>query len=127
MFLSPQDRIWTLLDVVQKNADGSASKAKIKPDLLKTYQYLKQEGRTRMAKAIMADLFTIEERVTSNCRGSLGKPPLDPIRLEAVRQAVFELLPCEESQMEAVWCSCVTCIDTANRGLKRRKYFQDAE
>ena len=65
-------------------------------------------------------LFTEEERITRNCNG-VNKPPLDPIRMQALKDAVFYIKFCPVSERRAAWKNCITTIDTFNRDFRQRK------
>ncbi|XP_072015230.1 uncharacterized protein [Amphiura filiformis] len=120
---SHQEKIWNLLDIEQRDSLGHVSSVRVKPGILETYNGHKMSGRGKIARVLVMDLFTVEERLMCNCRGGMGKPALDPVRMEAVRKAVFELLPCEVAEMNRAWNDCVKSIDASSRDLKRRKYF----
>ena len=69
----------------------------------------------------MRQLFTVEDRKTSNVNGK-NKKQLDPMKIAFVRKVTFQQYPLkgEESEKKA-WGSCVEAIDEANRRLNRTK------
>ena len=76
--------------------------------------------REKLAKELIKILFTEEERISMNCNG-INKPKLDPVRMDAVKEAVFDIQMCPLSERRAAWKKCVTVIDSFDRDFKRRK------
>ena len=76
--------------------------------------------REKLAKELIKMLYTEEERMTMNCNG-INKPKLDPVRMDAVKETVFDMRMCPLSERRAAWKRCVTVVDTFNRDFKRRK------
>ena len=86
----------------------------------------KSLNRGNFAKHLVFHLFSPEERKGRNCFGrraglqSGPKAPLDPVRLQYVRDKVFQYYPCEPGLEETVWRrQCVIAVDTALRGENR--------
>ena len=79
------------------------------------------QGREKVARVMMADLYTDEERRSSNCRGLAGKPALDPLRMTAIHEAVFMLMPCQSEAKDRAWCDCMRSIDAFNREFRKKK------
>lgn len=88
---------------------------------LQKYQQHIAQGRERVARVMMADLYTDEERRTSNCRGLAGKPALDPLRMIAIHEAVFMLMPCQSDIKDTAWSDCMRSIDAFNREFRKKK------
>ena len=67
-------------------------------------------------------VFSSEVRATSNVSGSVSKDKLGPLKMGAIRRAVFTMWPLEPSEKEQTeWRKVVVTIDEANRRLKRSK------
>ena len=56
-------------------------------------------------------LFSPEELVDRNCAGKKGKQPLDPMKLDKVKNYVFRMYPVPSCQKEVQWKKCVVAID----------------
>lgn len=83
---------------------------------------VKQEScsRSNFACNLVRKLFSTEERRKSNVRGKLGKQQLDPTKMRQVRQATFQMYPCESRENEAhVWTYCCKAVDESCRRLNR--------
>ena len=65
----------------------------------------------------MKELFTTEERKSSNIKGVVGKNKLDEQKIAYVEALTFESYPCSLSEQKVAWSKCVKAIDTANRAL----------
>ena len=73
-------------------------------------------GRKNLAGRLAKQLFTEEERKESNCRGVLGKKPLDYIRVSAIKNTCLKEYPmCQGETKESVERSVRTAIDEACR------------
>ena len=81
-----QIRIRSLVDIKERNELGEIIRVSFKETALHKYQKHMTRGREKVAKVMVADLFSDEERSSCNCNGRAGKPPLDPVRLEAIRK-----------------------------------------
>ena len=57
--------------------------------------------------------------MTWNVNGARGKPKLDPVRMEAIKEAVFQLEPSTRADRILAWNASVRDIDTMNRRLGR--------
>ena len=116
-----QIRIKTLVDIKERMENSAVIRVSFKETALQEYRKYMTQGREKVAKVMVADLFSDEERSSCNCNGRAGKPPLDPVRLEAIREAVFTLMPCQNDDlMDKAWSACKQSIDTNNRNLKRK-------
>jgi len=73
----------------------------------------------QLACDLMKILFSTEERILCNVNGKMGKRQFNVHKIQLIREVLhfFSSLPAAE--FEEQWKSCVTKIDTANRGLKR--------
>ncbi|GLH02984.1 Uncharacterized protein GBIM_08922 [Gryllus bimaculatus] len=73
----------------------------------------------QLACDLMKILFTTDERILCNVNGKMGKRQFNVHKIQLIREVLhfFSNLPAAE--FEEQWKSCVTKIDTANRGLKR--------
>lgn len=74
-----------------------------------------------LACDLMKILFTNEERVNSNVNGKMGKRQFDCNKIHLIKEVLlhFSGIPPNSPEWEEVWKTCVTKIDTSNRGLKR--------
>ena len=77
-------------------------------------------SRSSYAISLAKQLFTLEERITSNCRG-IGKKSLQPSKLLAIKIDVFEKFPIDLGQetMASAITELRNAIDTHCRGLKK--------
>lgn len=98
----------------------------ILPEEIVADLHTKSLNRGNFAKHLVFQLFSPEERKGKNCFGrraglqSGPKAPLDPVRLQYVREKVFQYYPCEPDLEETVWRrQCVIAVDTALRGENR--------
>ena len=57
--------------------------------------------------------------MTWNVNGARRKPKLDPVRMEAIKEAVFQLEPSTRADRILAWNASVRDIDTMNRRLGR--------
>ena len=74
-------------------------------------------SRENFSSKLVKELFTVEERGTSNVKGITGKKKLDELRIGYVQAVTFENYLCPSSEQKAAWSKCVKAIDTANRAL----------
>nr|CAD7423538.1 unnamed protein product [Timema monikensis] len=74
---------------------------------------------------LMKILFSTEERILCNVNGKMGKRQFNVHKIQLIREVLhfFSTLP--PSEFEEQWKSCVTKIDTANRGLKRNLVLRE--
>ena len=83
---------------------------------------LKNEANSRRNFALQQaeQMFTYDERLTSNCQGKRGKKQLDK-RLEIIRQNTLRLWPLENKEDESkAWHDCRRAIDEGGRQLNHR-------
>ena len=72
-------------------------------------------------------MFSSDVQATSNVSANVSKDKLymynvDPLKMGAIRRAVFTMWPLEPSEEEQTeWRKVVVAIDEANRCLKRSK------
>ena len=105
--------------------DFSAINIKIPDEIIERLRS-RSLNRGNFAKHLVFYLFSPEERRGRNCFGrragvqSGPKAPLDPGRLLAVRDMVFQHYPCNAGYEESTWRrECVIAIDTGLRGENR--------
>ncbi|XP_063993841.1 uncharacterized protein LOC135171308 isoform X3 [Diachasmimorpha longicaudata] len=74
-----------------------------------------------LACDIMKLLFTSEERIMCNVNGKMGKRQFDSNKIRLIREVLlhFTGMSANSVEWEEAWKTCVTKIDTSNRGLKR--------
>lgn len=99
------------------------------PGSLITAVKMQSCSRSNFAVNLVRRLFTTEERKNSNVRGVLGKKKLNPEMMLKVREATFQLFPCDTMENEShVWTYCCKAIDEScrrlNRPGKENKYVQ---
>jgi hypothetical protein len=68
---------------------------------------------------LMKLLFTTEERLLCNVNGKMGKRQFNTHKIQLIREVLNHFSGMTAAEFEEQWKSCVTKIDTANRGLKR--------
>jgi len=78
-------------------------------------------GRTleQLGCDLMKLLFTTEERLLCNVNGKMGKRQFNTHKIQLIREVLNHFSGMTATEFEEQWKSCVTKIDTANRGLKR--------
>ena len=84
---------------------------------------LKNEANSRRNFALKQaeQMFTYDERLTSNCQGKRGKKQIDKKRLEVIRQNTLRLWPLENKEDEGkAWHDCRRAIDEGGRQLNHR-------
>ena len=64
-------------------------------------------------------MFSLDERLTSNCNGTKGKDLLDETRMEQLRQYIFEFHPMGKEDTRIMWTKCKNAINEGARRLKR--------
>lgn len=63
------------------------------------------------ATRLVRKLFSAEELVNRNCRGSKGKEALDSSKLSTIKEYCFKLYPTPPGLREQRWGKCVIAID----------------
>jgi len=77
-------------------------------------------SRKNFAANLVRELFTEEERKTSNVNGRNKKKQLDKGRITSVKTMTFRNWPLDSREdEEKEWKVCVGAIDEANRRLNR--------
>lgn len=78
-------------------------------------------GRTleQLGCDLMKLLFTTEERLLCNVNGKMGKRQFNTHKIQLIREVLDHFSGMTPAEFDEQWKSCVTKIDTANRGLKR--------
>ena len=87
---APPPLLEECITVVQRHDQGLQTSMTIKEELkldIMTYMY-QNKGRPNMAKVLVEKLLITEERMTRNVNGARGKPNLDPVRMEAIKEAI---------------------------------------
>ena len=78
-------------------------------------------SRKNFATNLARELFTPEERCTSNVAGACGKQKLDPEKVYFIKNSLFEHFPLSSTEnSHKAWQDCVKAIDSASRNLARR-------
>lgn len=97
--------------------------------LLPSHDVLLQWSQSRsldqLAIELMKRLFTTEERLLCNVNGKMGKPRFNTEKICLLREVLYYYSGLAPDVFEAQWKSCVTKIDTSNRGLKRNKKLKN--
>ena len=73
----------------------------------------------QLACDLMKILFSTEERILCNVNGKMGKRQFNVHKIQLIREVLHFFSSLPPAEFEEQWKSCVTKIDTANRGLKR--------
>lgn len=92
--------------------DGEFSSAYLR------YVHGKSSTATSFANVLMKEVFTLEERISSNCNGVMGKKALEPNRLDKIKRAVRRFYTDTEEEFQDMWKKCRKSIDSTNRNLK---------
>lgn len=71
------------------------------------------------ATRLVRKLFSFEELVNRNCRGSKGKEALDSSKLATVKEYCFKMYPTPPGLREQQWGKCVIAIDEYLRRKKK--------
>ncbi|XP_022105532.1 uncharacterized protein LOC110987257 isoform X1 [Acanthaster planci] len=117
-FHSLPSKIQYILNVVERDKHGKATKLEVKQEILNSLApYIKD--RNSISRRLADVLFTDDERCYCNCSGWRKPAALDPIRMQALTDAVFKLCPCPEEQKKHLWHECVKSIDAASRHIVR--------
>nr|CAD7570535.1 unnamed protein product [Timema californicum] len=74
---------------------------------------------------LMKILFSTEERILCNVNGKMGKRQFNVHKIQLIREVLHFFSSLPPSEFEEQWKSCVTKIDTANRGLKRNLVLRE--
>ena len=79
-------------------------------------------SETNFAVQLFKKLFKDEEIKNKNVSGAKGKEPLDPVRIEKIKQYFFEIYPClEEEDKKKKWSKACEGVNNCIRGQKRTK------
>ena len=71
------------------------------------------------ATRLVRKLFSLEELVNRNCRGSKGKEALDSSKLTTVKEYCFKMYPTPPGLKEQQWGKCIIAIDEYLRRKKK--------
>ena len=104
------------------DVDGRVLRMDVTGELRHVAMALIENGREMMARTMVKKLYSVGERRTSNCRGLANKRRLDMVRLNAIKNCVFSLLPCAATDRDKLWSACIRSIDSMNRDLARRAH-----
>ncbi|XP_057290962.1 uncharacterized protein LOC130613662 [Hydractinia symbiolongicarpus] len=94
--------------------------------------FVESRSRANFAKNLTFAIFSAEERRGRNCTGRVfgkaqHKGQLDPIKLQAVKEATFRKYPCVQTLVDITWRKeCITAIDSGLRNENRSVKSQDA-
>ncbi len=76
------------------------------------------DNPNKVARLLASKLFTVQERIGSNCSGRRGQSQLDPARLEVMKAAIFEVCNIEDAEQDEAWKVIRTSVDSSNRALR---------
>ena len=68
---------------------------------------------------MVREIFTKEERLTSNVKGVLGKNKFDTNKIAFVQKLTFENFLCSAVDHKKCWAKCIKAIDSSSRTLSR--------
>lgn len=68
-------------------------------------------SRPNFAAKLSAEVFSTEERISSNVQGLLGKKKLDPKRIDFIKMKSFQHYESPHSNTEEDWKCCIKAID----------------
>ena len=77
-------------------------------------------SRPNFAAKLSAEVFSTEERISSNVQGLLGKKKLDPKRIDFIKMKSFQHYESPHSNTEEDWKCCIKAIDEFSRRVKRQ-------
>ena len=78
-------------------------------------------SRKNFATNLARELFSYDERCSSNVSGTCGKEKLDTKRMEVIKKFCFENFPLSTTENSyKAWHDCIKAIDTAGRSLVRK-------
>ncbi len=89
--------------------------------------FLESRSRGNFAKNLTFQVFSPEERRGRNCTGrvfgrAVPKGPLEPGKLNAVKDATFRKYPCHPSLIDITWKKeCITAVDSGLRNETRTR------
>ena len=79
-------------------------------------------SETNFAVQLFKIFFKDKEITNKNISGAKGKEPLDPVRIEKIKQYFFQIYPCLEGEEEKKkWSRTCECITNYIRGQKQAK------
>lgn len=82
-------------------------------------------SRNNFATNMVRKLFPLEERRISNVKGVLGKKQLDPEILSQIREATFQMYPCDSGEkQDTSWRVCCKAIDESCRRFNKEREKQ---
>ena len=87
-------KIYGKLDIVERDEDGQIAEYTFKKGILDKYLTKVGEGRPVMAKNLMTEIFSRQERKESNVNGKYNKPPLESPGYGSSEGSLFPPLPC---------------------------------
>ena len=76
-------------------------------------------SRENFASKLVRELFTKEERLSSNVKGVMGKNKFDEKKIAFVQKLTFENFPCSAVDHKKCWAKCIKAIDSSSRALNR--------
>ena len=77
-------------------------------------------SRENFATKLVKELFSVEERLTSNVRGVLGKKKYNEKIMAYVQELTFNSYPCPLTEKKSAWAKCIKAIDSAGRVFCRK-------
>ena len=77
-------------------------------------------SRENFASKLVKELFSADERLTSNVKGVLGKKKYDEKILAYVQELTFKSYPCPLTEKKPARAKCIKAIDSASRVLCRK-------
>ena len=104
---------------IPSEPDQRTSPCKVSPTKL-SFIRANSCSRENFASKLVKELFTVEERSTSNVKGVLGKEKLDENKIKYIQKITFENYPCSSLEHQKCWAKCVKAIDSASRNLCRK-------
>ncbi|XP_075213144.1 uncharacterized protein LOC142319577 isoform X2 [Lycorma delicatula] len=99
--------------------------ADLLPSPLTLQMWAQNRTLDQFACDLMKMLFSTEERIICNVNGKMGKLQFNVNKINLIRKVIQSFSDLSKTAFEEQWKVCVTKIDTANRGLKRRFKSKD--
>ena len=92
----------------ERDQEGNVTGARIDEEVIQECERFTENSMSRefIARHIVRQIFSKEERGTRNCSGKSGKKALDMYRMNAVKREVFKRISAKAADKETLWKNC---------------------